>query len=148
MIDTAKLKTLRHETGVSFSLCKKALDEGGNLEAAKKLLIKWGAEAQQDKSKKPTVNGIISVYVHHNKKVAAMIELFCETDFVSANPEFSKLGSELAMQIASMSATTSQELRAQEYIRDPKKKVEDLLKEAVLKFGENIKVGRITRWEI
>ena len=149
MYDINKLKQLREQTGISFSLCKKALEEGkNNLDNAKKLLKKWGIAKAKDKSERSTGAGAIFSYVHHNKKIASLIELACETDFVSENKEFQTLGQELAMQVASVRAKTNQEFINQEYIRDPLKKIDDLIKEAVLKFGENIKVKRFVRWEI
>jgi len=149
MIDYTKLKKLREETGISFSLCKKALEETkNNIQAAKKKLNEWGAEKVTEKATRTTSQGGIFSYVHHNRKISAMIELMSETDFVSGNPEFQKLGIELAMQLASIKAKTIEELLNQEYIRDPSKKVADLIKEAVLKFGENIKINKIVRWEL
>lgn len=149
MYDIKKLKQLREETGISFSLCKKALEETkNNIEEAKKLMNKWGIAKAKDKSGRSTgVNAIFS-YVHHNKKVASLVQLACETDFVSGNKEFQTLGQELAMQIASVNAETEEELLNQEYIRDPSKKVSDLIKEAVLKFGENIKIVKFLRWSV
>lgn len=149
MYDIKKLKTLRDETGISFSLCKKALEESkNNIESAKKLLTKWGADKAKDKQSRTTSQGAIFSYVHHNKKITAMVELLCETDFVSGNIEFQTLGQELAMQVASIEADNVEELLKQEYIRDPSKKIEDLLKDAVLKFGENIKISRFIRWTL
>ncbi len=149
MTDYDKIKKLREETGVSISLCKAALEESeGNLEKAKKLLGQWGADKAAEKSQRETAQGGIFSYTHHNRKVAGLVELKSETDFVSANSEFVKLGQELAMQVASLNPEGIEELLKQEYIRDPSKKVEDLIKEAVLKFGENIKVTRILRWEL
>lgn len=149
MYDINKLKTLREETGVSFSLCKKALEETkNNLTESKKLLTKWGADKVKDKAGRKTSAGAIFSYVHHNRKVAALVELLSETDFVSGNDEFRTLGQELAMQVASLKAEKVDELLEQEYVRDQSKKISDLIKEAVLKFGENIKINKIIRWEI
>ncbi len=149
MYDIGKLKQLREETGISFSLCKKALEESkNNLDVAQKLLKKWGVVKAKDKSDRITAAGAIFSYVHHNKKVASLIELACETDFVSGNKEFQTLGQELAMQVASVRAETNEEFFNQEYIRDPSKKISDLIKEAVLKFGENIKVVKFVRWNV
>ncbi|GAB4219609.1 MAG: hypothetical protein Fur009_6580 [Candidatus Microgenomates bacterium] len=149
MYDINKLKQLREETGVSFSLCKKALEEtNNNLDEAKKLLSKWGADKAKDKEGRSANAGAIFSYVHHNRKVAAMIDISSETDFVSGNAEFQKLGQEIAMQVASLGAQTIDELLNQDYIRDPSKKISDLIKEAVLKFGENIKINRIIFWRI
>jgi elongation factor Ts len=149
MYDIKKLKRLREETEISFSLCKKALEESKNdITAAKKLLNKWGIAKAKDKSGRSTEAGIIFCYVHHNKKVASLIQLACETDFVSGNKDFQSLGQELAMQVASIRAETNEEFLNQEYIRDPSKKVSDLIKEAVLKFGENIKLVKFVRWSV
>lgn len=149
MIDISKLKQLRSETGISITLCKKALEQSGNdLEKSKKLLSEWGIKKVKDKMQRPTSQGAIFSYVHHNRKVASLVELFCETDFVSGNAEFQRLGQELSMQVASIPAKKVEELMKQEYIRDSSKKISDLVKEAVLKFGENIKIGRFLRWTL
>ncbi len=149
MIDYTKLKQLREKTGVSFALCKKALEETKNdMAAAEKKLAEWGAEKIGEKASRQTPQGGIFSYVHHNKKIASLLELQCETDFVSGNSEFQKLGIELAMQVASLPATGVESFLLQEYIRDPSKKIGDLLKEAVLKFGENIKIARLIRWQL
>lgn len=149
MLDLNKLKHLRNETGISFSLCKKALEETNhNIIKAKKLLTQWGAEKIKDKADRATTQGAIFSYVHHNKKVASLIEILCETDFVAKNRDFQTFGQELAMQIASMPSVDLQALLEQFYIRDPSKKISDLVKETVLKLGENIKIKRFLRWEL
>jgi len=149
MYDIKKLKQLREETGISFSMCKKALEESkNNIAEAKKLMNKWGIAKAQDKADRNTGTGIIFSYVHHNKKVASLIQLACETDFVSGNKEFQALGAELAMQVASIPAESNEEFLKQEYIRDSSKTIDDFIKEAVLKFGENIKVVKFVRWSV
>ncbi len=149
MVDINKLKQLRSETGISIALCKKALEESKNdLNKARELLNKWGVEKVKDKMERETSAGAIFSYVHHNKKVAGLVELLCETDFVSGNAEFQKIGQELAMQVASIEAKNVEELMKEQYIRDPSVKVSDLIKDAVLKFGENIKVSRFIRWKL
>ncbi len=148
-VDYIKLKKLREETGISFALCKKALEETKNdIQAAKKKLIEWGAKKVEEKSGRSTGQGGIFSYAHHNNRVAALVELLCETDFVSGNSEFQELGKMLAMQVASMPAKSVDTLLAQEYIREPGKTIQDLLKEAVLKFGENIKIARFIRLQL
>jgi elongation factor Ts len=148
-LDLNKLKQLREKTGVSFSMCKKALEESDNdLKKAEALLSEWGVKKAADKADRETGAGGIFTYMHHNKKIGTMIELRSETDFVSGNDEFQKLGHELAMQ-ASFSRTDNVEKFMKEtYIRDSSKDVDQLIKDAVLKFGENIKITRIIRWEL
>ncbi|HNQ31178.1 MAG TPA: translation elongation factor Ts [Candidatus Woesebacteria bacterium] len=148
-IDLTLLKTLREQTGVSFSVCKKALeDAGGDIEKAKKLLTKWGEKKAADKAERVADQGVIGSYIHHTKRVAALVELRTETDFVAKNDEFQKLAQEIAMQVATMNPENVEELLKQEYIRDASKSIGDLLKDAILKFGENTKIHRITRWEL
>ena len=100
-MDVKKLKELREKTGVSFSMCKKALEESNNdIAKAEKLLSEWGAEKAAKKADRETQQGGIFSYVHHSSKIGTMIELRSETDFVSGNEEFKKLGHEMAMQLA------------------------------------------------
>jgi elongation factor Ts len=148
-LDLTLLKKLREQTGVSFSVCKKALEEAsGDIEKAKKLLSKWGEKKAADKADRATSQGVIATYVHHNKKVASLVELNSETDFVSGNEDFRKLANEIAMQVATMNPESIEELLKQDYIRDTSKTIDGLLKDAILKFGENTKISRILRWEI
>ena len=149
MPNPESIKKLRLFCGASITSCKKALEESKNdIATAKKLLNKWGIAKAKDKSSRDTGAGIIFAYVHHNKKVASLIQLACETDFVSGNKDFQLLGNELAMQAASIRAETNEEFLKQEYIRDASKTVNDLIKEAVLKFGENIKLVKFVRWSV
>lgn len=149
MLDYEKLKKLRNDTGVSFSLCKTALEESENdiPKAMAKLKI-WGAKKAKEKSDKKLGAGGIFSYVHHNRKIASLVELQSETDFVSGNSDFQKLGAEIAMQVASVPAESPEDFLKQEYIRDPSKTMADLIKEAVLKFGENIQLTKMLRWAL
>jgi elongation factor Ts len=149
MVDIEKLKTLRKKTDISLALCKKALEETKNdLKKAEALLLKWGAEKISEKKDRLSTQGAIFSYVHHNKKIATLVELLCETDFVAQNTDFQKLGTELAMQLAFNNAKNLEDFLNQEYIRDPSKKVQDLFKETAIKFGENIKINRFLRWTL
>lgn len=148
-IDLTKLKELRERTGVSFALCKKALEQTKNdIPSAIQKLQELAGEKIEEKALRTASAGGIYSYIHHNKKIASLVEIACETDFVSGNADFHKLGQEIALHIASMPSQTVDELLTQEYVRDPSKKIKDILKEAVLKFGENVKVNRFLRWEL
>lgn len=143
------LKKLREETGISFTLCKKALDESGdNMEAAKKLLSKWGVEKAEGKADRVTKNGSVFSYIHHNKKIGVLLEIFCETDFVANNSDFQDLGNNIAMHIASMKPENLEGLLKQEYVMSQDKTIETLLKEAILKIGENLKIGNFVRYAL
>lgn len=143
-----KIKQLRKETGISISECKKALEKsGGDLEKAKEFLKISGKILAQKKSERETKFGIVEAYIHSNKKIGVMIELFCESDFVANSKEFQNLAHELCLQIAAISPEEIP-LLEQEWIRDPTKKIKDLIDEHIAKFGENIVLGKIFRSQI
>ncbi len=148
-MDATILKKLRERTGVSYSLCQKALRESNNdIEKAEKLLTQWGAEKVKEKVQRKTASGGIFSYIHHNFQIGSLVEITSETDFVANNNEFKILGHDIAMQIASLNPSTIEELLEQEFIKSPSKKIKDLINEANLKFGENIQIKRFVRWQV
>lgn len=147
MID--KIKQLRDETGASIGHIRAALQEsGGDVEGARERLSKKFGALAQKKSEREVHSGVIDAYIHSNGHIGAMIELQCETDFVARNPEFKALAHEIAMQISAMAPKDVSELLGQEYIKDATKTIQDLVHEAVGKFGENIKVRSFARLEL
>ncbi len=147
MID--KIKQLRDETGASIGAIRSALSEsGGDLEEARtRLSAKLGALAQK-KSSREVRAGVVEAYIHGNGKIGVLLELQCETDFVARNPEFKGLAHDLSMHIAAMSPRDREELSAQEFIKNPDRRVKEIVDEAIGKFGENIKIGNFSRFEL
>ena len=144
-----QIKALREKCGAGVMECRTALEEVmGNEKKAFEILKKRGVEVAEKKKERETKHGIIEAYTHCGGKVVAVVELLCETDFVARNEEFRALAHELAMQVAAMKPKNTEELLKQEYIRDASKKVEDLLAELIGKIRENIKIGRIARFEL
>ncbi|MBI2593832.1 elongation factor Ts, partial [Candidatus Daviesbacteria bacterium] len=78
-------------------------------------------------------------------RVGVLVEVLCETDFVAKTQDFKTLAHEIALQIASMNPKDEAELVEQDYIRDPNQKIGDLIKSAIAKLGENIKIGKFAR---
>lgn len=143
------LKKLRNETGISIADCRRALEETNNdIKQAKDWLRKHGIEKAEKKSERATSQGIIESYIHGNGKIGVLAELLCETDFVARTEEFKRLAHEIAMQVSAMNPKSVESLLKQEYIRDPSKTVESLIKEAIAKLGENIVLKRIHRMEL
>lgn len=102
-ITTEMIKELRDATGVSVMQCKKALEEsGGDMEKAKMVLRKNSADQAAKKADRTLGAGIVTSYIHSNKRMGVLIELLCETDFVSQNEEFVTLANNLALHIAAM----------------------------------------------
>lgn len=148
-ITAAQIRKLREETGAPVMRVKKLLEElEGDEEKARVILTKEGFEKASKKAGRETTKGIIEAYVHHSGKIASVVELLCETDFVAKNELFRRLAHDLALQVASMSAKDAEELQKQEFIKDPTKNVGDLVKEVIVKTGENVRVGRIFRIEL
>lgn len=149
MSDINLIKELRDSTGMSLNDIRKALDEaGGDQTKAIALLKTRGASIAEKKSARSTQEGIIESYVHSTKKVAVLIEVLCETDFVARNPLFSELAHELALHVAAMDPADVDVLLEQPYIKDQALTVKELLHGYVGKLGENIKVGKFIRFQI
>ena len=143
-VDTSTLKQLRDETGAGVMDVKRALEEAnGNTDKARQLIRERGLAKAEKKADRETPEGYVGSYVHTTGKVAAMVALSCETDFVARNPEFQQLAREVAMQVASMRPETIDELLAQEYIRDGKWTIVELIKNLSGKVGENIVVTQM-----
>jgi elongation factor Ts len=164
------VKDLRNRTNVGISDCNKALLEvDGDIEKAIELLKERGAAIAEKKKDEVAAEGIIEAYVHHTRRIGALVELNCETDFVARTPEFRELAHDLAMQIAAAAPQflTSEEIPAeaeaegeaeadpqtvcllnQFFIKDPTRTVQEIIAETIAKVGENIKVRRFARFEL
>lgn len=129
--------------------CRQALRQTqGEPKKALEILRKKGIDRAEKKAARETKAGLVEAYTHVTGKIGVLVELACETDFVARNEEFKKLAHELCLQVASMAPKNVKELMGQEYIREPEKKVGDLLKEAIGKIGENIVIRRFERFEL
>lgn len=145
---TGDVQKLRELTGAGVMECKRALDEaGGDFEKAKIIIFERGLSKAEKKSDRATGAGLLETYVHNNR-VGVMMEIRCETDFVARNDVFKELAHNVAMHIAAMDPQTSEELLSQNYVKNESITVEQLIKDAIAKIGENIKVGRFCRYEI
>lgn len=134
------IKKLRAGTGAGVSDCRQALEETGDYKDAREWLRKKGMERAASKALREVKAGQVFCYVHHTGRLGSMVALACETDFVAKTDDFQKLGRELALQVASMHPESVEVLLEQEYIRDPGKKIRELISEVIGKVGENIRV--------
>ncbi|HLU40735.1 MAG TPA: translation elongation factor Ts [Planctomycetota bacterium] len=190
-VNTELIKKLRGMTGAGMMDVKKALeDAGGDLDAAAKLLRERGIAKADKKADRAASEGLVGSYIHHNGKIAVLVEVNCETDFVALNQTFQDLARNLAMHIAmaapkyvrredvpedlvaaERAALRKQALEEgkpeavadkivegrlnkffsevvlldQPYVKDDKRTVGELVKEAAATLGENIQVGRFAR---
>ncbi|MGB3346847.1 MAG: translation elongation factor Ts [Candidatus Humimicrobiia bacterium] len=122
-VSVNEIKQLREITGLGVMECKKALSESdGDMEKAKKILKKKGMKIAEKKSSRVTREGVIDSYIHYNSKLGAMVEVNCETDFVSKNENFLKLVHDIAMHVAAANPLYIDRNKISEEIIDKKKK--------------------------
>ncbi len=163
-IPATLVKELRERTGAGVMDCKRALEEtNGDLDKATESLRQVGLSKATAKASRVATQGLVEAYIHAGGRIGAMVELSCETDFVARTDGFKGLARELAMQVAATgpsfidpdemplgdeSDPAEACLLKQPYIREPGKKVEDLISDMIAQTGENIKVRRFTRFEL
>lgn len=148
-LDLKAIKKLRDETSASIADCRRALEESnGDEKKALEWLKKRAGEIAAKKADRETGQGLVEAYIHGGGKVGVLVELLCETDFVAKTDEFKQLAREVAMQVAAMNPKDVDTLLKQDYIRDSSLTIEQLVKNAIGKIGENITVKRFIRFEI
>ncbi len=99
-ITAQMVKELRQATGAGVLDCRKALEaSNGDFDKAVTLLREKGLAAAAKKASREAKEGLVGVYVHPGAKMAAIVEVNCETDFVARTEEFQQLAKDLAMQV-------------------------------------------------
>jgi len=148
-ITAADVKKFREETGAGMMDCKKALKAAdGDLGEAREILRQKNLIKADKKADRETKEGYLASYVHNNNKIATLVEILCETDFVARNENLQKMAKNVAMQVVAMNPANVTELLAQDYIRDPQITVEELVKQTSGILGEKLVVNRFVRYEI
>lgn len=193
-ISAQQIKDLREKTGAGIADVKKALEEAdGNFQKAFEIIERKLGSVAIKKAGRETGAGLVDAYIHSNARVGALIEVFCETDFVAKTPAFKEFAHDLALHIAAMrpvylsleqvpenlwqaeKAKVEEEvngmdkpanikeqivdgklktyfgslsLLSQPFIKDQDKTIDQILAEAIGRFGENIKIGNFSRFEV
>ena len=168
-----QVKELRERSGAGPLECKKVLEQtGGDMNRALEMLREKGLAIAAKKATREAREGRIESYVHPGNRIAVLVELNCETDFVARNDAFIQLSRDIAMQVAAMNPqfarredvpeaalqspeVTSPEkfyeeqvLADQPFVRQPSTTIGQMIQETIAKTGENIVVGRFVRYEI
>lgn len=147
-INTELIKELREKTRAGVMDVKQALEESnGDVAKAEEWLKQKGLASAAKKGDRETSQGLIASYIH-NGRIGALVEVNCETDFVAKTEDFQELANNVAMQVAAMDPENVEALLEQEFIKDPSHTIADLVKGAIAKLGENINIGRFTRYEL
>nr|YP_009396400.1 translation elongation factor Ts [Polysiphonia scopulorum]ARW65586.1 translation elongation factor Ts [Polysiphonia scopulorum] len=192
-ISSNSIKELRNKTGAGMTDCKKALQaSNGNVETAIESLRKKGLASADKKASRLAAEGLVESYIHSGSRIGVLLEINCETDFVSRQPAFRELAKNIAMQIAAsqsvkyvalsdipdnlityeknielgkedlidkkdeMKEKIAQgrldkrlkelSLMDQIFIRDSQITVEELIKQHISLWGENIKIRRFEKF--
>ena len=102
-VTAAMIKDLRERTGAGMSDCKKALTEvGGDMDKAIDYLRTKGLAKAAKKAGREATEGAVVSYIHGGGRIGVLVEVNCETDFVSRNEDFQAFAREVALQIAAM----------------------------------------------
>ncbi|MEE8385241.1 MAG: translation elongation factor Ts [Dehalococcoidia bacterium] len=163
-ISPAAVKELRELTGAGMLDCKTAIEQAnGDLEKAKDILRQKGHAAAAKRAERVTAQGLVHAYLHHDGRLGALVEINCESDFVTRTDDFRQLAQNIALQVA---ATNPQYLSPddipngtegnpkelclllQPFVRDESLAIQDMITLAINKTGENIRVRRFARFEL
>lgn len=148
-ISMDQIKKLREITGARILDCQKALQEAeGDLDKAVAVVEAKGLARAEKNQDRETKVGYIATYTHNTGMVAAMVEMLCETDFVAANEDFRQMVRDIAMQVTAMGAESVEDLLAQDFIKDPEKTVELVIKTLSGRIGEKMILSRFQRFAI
>ena len=146
MAVTAKMvKELREMTGAGMMDCKKALNEtNGNMDEAIEFLRKNGQAKAEKKAGRIAAEGLVKTVVKDDK-IAAIVEVNSETDFVAKNADFQAYVAEVAEQAASTNAADMDAFMAEPWASDNSKTVKDVLTEKISVIGENLGIRRFEK---
>ena len=144
-ITASEVKELREITGVAMMDCKKALVEtNGNMEEAKDFLRKKGQAKALEKSSRETREGAVGFSSSKDGKIAGLVQVTCETDFVARNEKFQALIKKLAEQV---SVNGENNLLHQNLING-EGNVESMLTNTIAELGENMQILNSRKFEI
>lgn len=145
-ISAALVKELRERTGSGMMECKKALQEtNGDIDAAIELMRKTGLAKAEKKAGRIAAEGQIVIRQAADGKAAAMVEVNCETDFVSKGDDFQNFAGAVAERVLIGDPIDIGGLLALPL--EDAESVDEVRRELIARIGENINVRRFTRLE-
>ena len=146
-ITASLVKELRARTGAGMMDCKKALSAtDGDMDKAIDYLREKGLSKAAKKASRVAAEGIVECYVDEANKVAALVEVNCETDFVANTDEYKNLVASIARHIAACKPADMDALMAQTFTGTDKT-LKDVITEAIAKIGEKLDLRRFTVYE-
>jgi elongation factor Ts len=126
------VKKLREKTGAGLMECKNALvSTNGDFTAAEKVLKEKGLAALEKRATRATTSGNVIIKMKDDGSQAVLVELSSETDFVARNPDFLKLGEEIAS------------IALKEGIQAPTEELNGMVTELATRIRENMSLKRL-----
>ncbi len=163
-ISANDVKELRERTGAGMLECKQALEAAkGDVAKAIEALKKKGHKMAEKRADRETAEGMVQSYIHHNHRVGALVEVNCESDFVARTDDFKHLVTAVALQVAGSNPKyLSKEdmpkgsdedpklvcLLEQSYLKDESMTIGELVRDTIVKTGENVRIKRFARFEL
>ena len=144
-ITAGMVKELREMTGAGMMDCKKALSEtNGDMDAAVEFLRKNGQAKAEKKAGRIAAEGIVKTVVKDDK-VAAIVEVNSETDFVAKNEKFQGYVADVAAQALNTTAADIDAFLAEAWALDTTKTVKEALAAQIAVIGENMNIRRFAQ---
>jgi len=145
-VTAGMVKELREMTGAGMMDCKKALAEtNGDMDKAIEYLREKGLAAAEKKAGRIAAEGIVDTVVSEDGKIATIVEVNSETDFVAKNEKFREFVAAVAAQAAKTSAANIDEFLAEKWELDPTKTVKEQLSTMISIIGENMNIRRFEK---
>ena len=145
-ITASQVKELREMTGAGMMDCKKALTATeGDMDQAVEWLRENGLAKAAKKSGRIAAEGIVAVDVAEDGKVASIVEVNSETDFVAKNEKFQAYVAEVAAQAKNSSAASLEDFMAEKWAAEDAGTVEEKLKAMIAVIGENMNIRRFEK---
>jgi elongation factor Ts len=123
-ISAEQVKKLREKTGVGLMDCKEALKvSSGDMDKAVDYLREKGLAKAQKRVGRAATEGAVAVYVHMGGKIATMVEVNCETDFVAKTDQFQAFAKDLAMQVTAANPSYVKREDVPEEVKEKEKEI-------------------------
>lgn len=147
-ITASMVKELREMTSAGMLDCKKALTEtNGDMEKAVEFLREKGLSAAAKKADRIAAEGLVATLISDDRKVGSIVEVNSETDFVAKNDEFQQYVKDVAAQALHTEAADMDAFKAEAWLGDTSKTVDQVLVEKVAKIGEKLSLRRFEKVE-
>ena len=145
-ITASMVKELREMTGAGMMDCKKALSATeGDMDKAVEFLRENGLAKAEKKAGRIAAEGIVATNISADGKVAAIVEVNSETDFVAKNDTFQTFVADVAAQVAANDYADVDALLADAWAKDTSKTVKEQLASMVATIGENMNIRRFAK---